>query len=781
MGLFDVFTRSPSDPAATGDLPPQPDPLDVEPRAGRLPIGGSGRAHWSGFIAPDELNPELVGVRGLWTFDDMYFSDPHMRRLILMLASTIQGGTWGMEAFGGDGATQLDKEVKDKVWWWLNSFMRPNLHEHIAEALPVTFRNGFCPFEQIWSVSRTNPFSETLTLPSKLALRLPRTVMQWPQDQNEDLAGIVQMLPTSDSVLIPASELVYYRVQAEGDNWQGRSLLRQAFKPYFYKNRLEGIEAIGLERKAVGFPVMYPPVNAKKDTKDKTEIALANAHTGEASYMIAPGPHQQYDHDNGWFLDVIRFDSSAGAEISAAIDRHQDAIAASILGDFMSLGHHQVGARATAEVQEDPFLTVITSIITPLIAPLNRLIARVVHANWPAAKGAPELTCSVADTASLSEIATFIQLLVSVNAMQVDPELEDALRERAQLPVANGILRKFGFEAQVARLQAQTAGAGQPAVPGQVEGTQEAADGPPGNDQPENLPGQTAAAGPGKTTTPRPTGGDTPQKASARQTLDQPTPDTKWVEKLIEAKQLTQALTQAKQCVTQATQPAVSAACSRVAVAAADGQHVSSSPPGDLTDAFERAFMQLYAAGRDSVMTELGRQHTHLQTGRTVTLMTASTEHTAGAAAGVVGVRALRVRARADIAARALMSQITSTADRSMAGGVTGIPGLQAALGRAASTQLAMETSASAMDLINAGRFDVADANSADIAQATYTSALDGNTCEECAAEDGSVYSTVDEAVQAVPNGDCAGGPERCRCTVAFQLSDDPRAYTNFV
>ena len=753
FGFNGPFT--PDSAGAPQDLPAQPDPVDTIPRVGKLPLGGSGRAHWSGFIQPDEMNPELVGVQGILTYDDMYFSDPYMRRMILMLASTIQGGTVGVEPFGGDAATQLDKDIVDKVWWWLSEYMHPNIYEHLAEMLPVTFRNGFCPFEQIWQVCRENPFGETLTLPYKLALRLPRSIFQWPQDQLEDLAGIVQILPTAAAAFIPASELVYYRTQAEGDNWQGRSLLRQAFKSFFYKSRLESIEAIGLERKAVGLPVVYPPQNAKPQTKTALEAVIANAHTGESAYIVMPGPWWEADKDNGWFLDIVKFDSSAGGEINDAIERHQDGIAASVLGDFMSLGHHQVGARATAEVQEDPFLTVVTSLIeTVVLAPINRLIQRVVKANWPAAKGAPKLQIAVADTASLSEIATFIQLLVSVNALQVDPEMEDWLRERAQMPVANGILRRFGFEAQVERLKAQVVGAQQaqqPPEPGQVEGTQEQADGQSGNDQPANFNGKPPA-----------------------KTLDDGQVDPKWFEKLLAKDQLGDALKGAKQRLLDATQGPVSTAATMIAVQAQNGQSAKPEPTPELVAAFESAFTQLYHVGYDTAAHELSRQHAHLKTGGRVTLMSPSD------VAKGAGARLARAKERAHIAARAVVQAVVNATDRARSGGASTLDGLQTVAQRAATGQLQVEANANAMDLINAGRFDLADSNATAITQATYTSCLDNNTCDDCSAEDGTVFTDMDEAEQAVPNALCAGGPERCRCTVVFQLSDDPRAYTDF-
>jgi len=40
----------------------------------------------------------------------------------------------------------------------------------------------------------------------------------------------------------------------EGENWEGVSLLRPAYKPWFMKSTLEKIDAIAHERQSLGVP-----------------------------------------------------------------------------------------------------------------------------------------------------------------------------------------------------------------------------------------------------------------------------------------------------------------------------------------------------------------------------------------------------------------------------------------------------------------------------------------------------------------------------------------------
>ncbi len=246
---------------------------------------------------------------------------------------------------------------------------------------------------------------------------------------------------------------------------------------------------VGQERKAVGVPIVYHSPDIPDSVLTQVEQALASMHTSEVAYLMVGGwkmgeAPADADPANQWLVDIVQFDSSSGNGIHDSIEYHQTAISASFLTDFLELGHHQVGARATAEVQEDPFLTAINgALLPPVIPPLNRLIDRIRKVNWDKAEGSPTLKLALHDEASLSEIAAYLVPLVQAEAVQVDPDLEDWLRARAAMPAANPDVRARRQAVQDAQDEASLAGAkaaanpqpavagpGQPAMPGQPVG-----------------------------------------------------------------------------------------------------------------------------------------------------------------------------------------------------------------------------------------------------------------------------------------------------------------------
>jgi hypothetical protein len=90
-------------------------------------------------------------------------------------------------------------------------------------------------------------------------------------------------------------------------------------------------------------------------------------------------------------------------------------------------------------------------------------------------------------------------------------------------------------------------------------------------------------------------------------------------------------------------------------------------------------------------------------------------------------------------------------------------------LGREAGNgALAQAASHHAGGAINAGRH--AAATAAEVMGARYTSVLDRNTCDACAAADtGQLLALTDPELVHPPNAACAGG-DRCRCILVYQL-----------
>jgi hypothetical protein len=437
------------------------------PPDNQKPRGTSGRGHTEGFLDLEETNVELQHPRSHEVYDKMYRTDGDIRQVVQLSSNPIASGTWTVVPYGEEEATDKDREAAKLVEWALFEGMQPDLFGHLRTALPVLIRSGFAPFEVAWHTvdAQINGKAQKVVLPRTLALRLPRTINRFEQDEFGELTRIQQYVPVSPANLIrkvgtsgihqgsdvhsespneiwmEAQNLVYYRLGEEGDNWEGISLLRPAYKHYIMKDMIERIDAIAQEREALGVPICYPPLGASDGQLDAAEEVLRNMRTNDQSYIVAPGPKSGAGapEGQGWLFEVIGYErTGSGRDPQPSLKYHTDKIAAAFISEFMRLGHGTTGARATAQVQQDPFLMSVEALTGVVELVINKqIVAPIVAYNCPGVENPPKVQMSQVDSTSLAQLADYILKLVQIGALIPDQDLENFLRKRADLPAPN--------------------------------------------------------------------------------------------------------------------------------------------------------------------------------------------------------------------------------------------------------------------------------------------------------------------------------------------------------
>lgn len=712
-------------------------------------IGGSGRMHTGGFLQWDEINARLTGKAGIDIFEKMWRTDADCRRIITMCAVPIAEATYDIEPYVARGAeepTEKDKEVADFVRWALWESMIPKFPAHVWTATTVGSRSGFAPFEQIYKLDQWNG-RQVITIDT-LDLRRPRSVDRWPQEGHR-LVAIQQYVPggshPTNSATIPAEDLVYYRYGAEGDNWEGQSLLRPAYKHWKYKDKIELIDAIGIERFSVGTPIAYPPdSDVGEEVLESVERTLEAMRSADGAYIVAPGPHQT-TREPGWHFEILTPQSASGAgeRVKNALDHHQAAIDAVVLAEFMRLGQQATGARATADVQQDPFWMLASAIAQSIVADTinEQLIPRLVALNYDV-EGFPKIQCSLIDSTSLSELADYASKLAAQKLLRPEPGLEEYLRERAKFPKADeeAIAQQQEDAMKQAQEVAKATADAQPA-------------GPPAK------PGAPGAAKPPPTVPPKKLERDEPILL-ARQTRD-----LKPFEQTMSLDRIEGAIDSARDRFQVAAGPHARALAVDLAAQARNGKPIKAGrAPAELADAITTQLLALYTTGRDTVREELQRQAPAGITIEAPVQLAASDwlrrlHHRGQAIADAV---------RGSIAT-ALNRTNVSSPEHSV---------LQRAAEAAAAAALRAQAQDHAAAALNAGRTDQATDMSSQIEGSRYTAVLDGNVCDDCAAADDDTLRPLDDPVrlaQIPPNPDCQGGP-RCRCLEAFELTTEDAA-----
>lgn len=126
---------------------------------------------------------------------------------------------------------------------------RVSFDEHLSQALDAVF-TGVTFFEQVYEVRGGR---ERLR---KLALRPNQTIRKIHTAEDGGLVGITQRgVNGGDDVFIPVDRLVAYPFQKSGASWEGRSVLRPAWKHYLEVHKLESLQSVVYQRNGMGHPV----------------------------------------------------------------------------------------------------------------------------------------------------------------------------------------------------------------------------------------------------------------------------------------------------------------------------------------------------------------------------------------------------------------------------------------------------------------------------------------------------------------------------------------------
>lgn len=696
----------------------------------------SGRQHSNGFLQYDEVNAALLGLSGYRVFDEMWRTDADVRKAWSMCINPISGATWSVEPYGGEEADDQAREVAEFVEWALFEHMSPRLPSHINQALRM-LRAGFVAFEQVWESTEWN--GRAVLVPATLDPKLPRSVQEFRSEYGR-MTGIRLYVTSSDTPgetdpLLPAEDLVFYRLGAEGDNWEGESPLRPAYKHWKYKNALELIDVMAHERFAMGIPVGFPPAGDNDDDLDALEDALAGIRANEQGYILAPGPSAQYaEKGQGWTIDILQ--PQRQHDLSGSLKYHTDKISASLIEEFTRLGQEQTGARATAESQAQPFEALIEAIATTVVKDTinEQLLPRLVALNFDP-EGLPCVEFSLGDSTALTELANYIKPLADAGVLHADDPLEDFLREYADLPPADPKAREQR-QAQAEQMRAAV----NPANPDNSQAPDQPTDQPPPTEMTED---------------------DGESVALAR--ADRP---LRWYEQTMQLDRLESTLDGARDAFVAAGSPAAFRLAASLAQVFANRRRKDPAPPAapqDLIDALAEELRTLYRVGRESVAAELDAQRRGGATPVPTMLADAQPSD--------------ELMTRARLAAQATAQAVQAEMARA-ALGTRDTGELQAAGEAAARGALRAESQLHAATAVNAGRTDEAAAQAHDIKGVYYTSILDSRRCQSCATADDDVLRALNDPVRlrhVPPNKECFGGM-RCRCMEAYVLTDEAPA-----
>jgi len=426
--------------ASTGEVKAKASPM--------IELGTTGLKRSAGYIN-EEFLPALKGRKAIQVFREMSENDAIVGALLFAVDRLLRQINWRVEP------ASHSKEDRDAAEF-LESCMEDMSHtwdEFISEILTM-LPYGWAYHEVIYK-KRVGPHEKDGKYRSrytdgkigwrKLPIRSQETLQRWIFDDTGGIKGMVQLAPpTYKTTFLPIEKSLLFRVTTVKNNPEGRSFLRNAYRPWYYKKRLEEIEGIGVERDLAGLPVAKVPhdyLAAKKGT-DKAKMVDAfrkmvrSVRRDEQEGVVIP---TSYDQDTKQPLfDFTLLNSGGGRtfDTNSIIQRYEQRILMTVLADFIMVGHQGTGSYALHTDKTGLFRASINSVSQAIADVLNRYaVPRLFAVNGWRLDELPQFEPGDVDPPDLQQLAMFMGQMNQAGVQWFpDPELEKFLRDAARLP-----------------------------------------------------------------------------------------------------------------------------------------------------------------------------------------------------------------------------------------------------------------------------------------------------------------------------------------------------------
>ncbi len=440
-----MTTRMPEGDISVWDDLPQDVPSSVP---GHIELGVTGLKRAVGQI-DEEFLPALRGRKAIQVFKEMSLNDSIVGALLFAIDKLVREADWKV--------TPPDQTAESRqTAEFVESCMHDMSHswgDFISEVLSM-LTYGWSWHEIVYK-RRKGPWEKDGRFKSKyddgmvgwrkIPIRAQETWFRWVFDETGGIRAMVQMPPPRyQAITLPIEKSLLFRTDISKGNPEGKSVLRNAYRSWYFKKRLEEFEGIGVERDLAGMPVARVPadyLSAPKGSKQEKVVQgfrkmVRGVRRDENEGLVLPS---QYDPDTKQPLFDFELMSAAGSrqfDTNAIIQRYEQRILMTVLADFILVGHQSTGSYALHTDKTGIFRAALNAIVDAVTDTMNRhAIPRLFELNGWKPRELPKIEASEIDPPDLQQLAALIQTTAGAGMQWFpDPELEKFIRSTARVP-----------------------------------------------------------------------------------------------------------------------------------------------------------------------------------------------------------------------------------------------------------------------------------------------------------------------------------------------------------
>lgn len=404
-------------------------------------IGRVGQRRYGG-IFYEEFLSELRGRKGAEVFTEMSNNDETIGAILFAIEMLVRQASWNVEP---GGSTAKDREAAEFVKSCMDD-MQQTWIDTISEILSfLTYGWSFHEIVYKRRMGRTkdnrtsSKYDDGLIGWMKLPIRSQETLYQWEYDDQDNLIGMTQMPPPDFGLItIPMNKAMLFRTRSRKDNPEGRSILRTAYRSWYFKRRIQEIEGIGIERDLAGLPVITTPEGMDIWDKDDEDMNAIRAGLEAMVKNIRRDSTEGLVLPFGYTFELTSTGGSRQFDTNSIIARYDTKISQTVLADFIQLGHESVGSFALSSDKTNLFSMAICAFLDIICQTFNSQgIPALIDINGDHFAGVtdyPRLTHGDIEDVDLATMATYIKDMASIGVIIPDESLEDYVRQLGKLP-----------------------------------------------------------------------------------------------------------------------------------------------------------------------------------------------------------------------------------------------------------------------------------------------------------------------------------------------------------
>ena len=410
-------------------------------------LGGTGLKRATGII-DEEYLPALRGRKAVKVYKEMSDNDPMVGALLFAVEKLLRQVNWRVDSTdttpeATEAADFLEQCMEDMSHTW------DDLISEILSCLiygwswhEIVYKKRIGPWEK--DPTKKSKYTDGKIGWRKIPIRSQETLLRWQFDETGGVQAMVQIAPPYyDTTVLPINKSLLFRTGLHKGNPEGRSLLRNAYRPWFMKKRLEEFEAIGVERDLAGMPVAGVPssyMTAAAGTKEnKAFLAfkrmVQNVRRDEHEGLVLPREFDEKGNERFSF-ELMSSGGARSFDTSAIIQRYEQRILMVALADFILVGHEGVGSYSMHVDKTGIFRAALNTIADAIADTFNRhAIPRLFELNAWKLDELPRIVPDNVDPPNLAELTQFMTGMAGMGMeFFPDPDLEAFLRETAHLP-----------------------------------------------------------------------------------------------------------------------------------------------------------------------------------------------------------------------------------------------------------------------------------------------------------------------------------------------------------